>query len=405
MKRQRPDDGQSRCGLLKSFECVGIMELVYSFLMNKEYSEYYFLKLRTICKMTKLWSVRLYNLVMPMITSQIDATKWQAMIPNLRHMKLTKVHVKLAFLHLRSLIIHGEPVEDVMSINDWNCPLLENFESSVITTSVIKRLPFTFPNLKSLSICVKSEREIILSGFANVETLYILLTPETRVRVHIATMPKLTDFKITGLVNQLNFRFTPNLKCISSSNPSNSGMYNELLFHDPVPSLECLTLGSLKSEYGGLLQIDSNDHVHWENIKKLSVIYSHTFEKLWSRLNSIEELEIIDTMFLIINWSYLTHLKHLGWRNPSFDLLSSIIVLKQNITSLTIQWDNGFVMDFAMLLHFPNLTKVTMITTRGKYENFDSLFQIPKLNILQCSMKNLSISEKMLLTHWNIKNK
>jgi hypothetical protein len=119
-------------------------------------------------------------------------------------------------------------------------------------------------------------------------------------------------------------------------------------------------------------------------------------------------------MFPKINWSRLTHLKHLGWTNPSFDLFSCITPINQNLRSLTIQWQNDFIMDFALLLHFPNLQDVTMITTIGKYIHFEVLFQmlvpninsmtrassqLPKLKTLCCDMTNLSTQEKMLLSH------
>jgi hypothetical protein len=71
MKRQRLADVQStmNCVLLKSFETRGILELVYSFLMNPcdfdDSTDEQFLEFRTICKGTKVWSPRLFAYVKP----------------------------------------------------------------------------------------------------------------------------------------------------------------------------------------------------------------------------------------------------------------------------------------------------------------------------------------------------
>jgi hypothetical protein len=415
MKRQRLDDVQrfnSNCGLLKSVETRGILELVYSFLMDPDNlfeskDDELFFEFRTICKVTKMWSPRLFRFVTPIIRSQTDANKWNAMIPQLRNMVLERDCVKLSFLHLRSLVIHSGIVLNHKGINDWDCPLLEHFETMVtmVNNTVIKKLSVKFPNLKYLSVSLRCGTEVIVSGFPNLQRLCLSSNFKTRLRIHISDMPKLIDVEITaGVIDELDFRSTPNLKILSCLNVEDQpGIFNKLLFYDQVSSLKCLTMGSVRSLHHGFQEVDRNNHVHWENIKKLIFVYTKETEQICFRLRDIEELEISDTgLFPNINWSRLTHLKHLGWTNPSFDLLSCITPLNQNLISLTIEWENEFIMDFAMLLHFPNLQAVAIITTSKKYIHFEALFQLPKLKTLHCYMKNISRLERLLLEHWQM---
>jgi hypothetical protein len=421
-KRQRTDNvpiSQSKVimypnlGLLKSFEARGILEEVYSFLMDPHNpfstTDYYFSIFRMICKTTKTWSNRLSWFINPVIRSEANAKKWHAMVPNLRHLQLKRTIFHLEFLHLRSLTIDNEVIITATSIKSWNCPLLEYLDSKIaITNSEIRLFSVKFPKLKRFSMRPKCNwydgNDVIINGFEYLETLIIRSKFQTPLRVHISNMPNLIDFKITnGLIGELNFRKTPNLKSISYSYVSfNLGLFDKLIFHDPVPLLECLALEEMRYAHHCFTEIDPKNNVSWEKVKKLQFVYTKKTEQICSRLKAIEHLEIDELEPLNINWSKLIHLTHLGWKFPTFDLLSSIMVIKQNITSLTIQWNHTFIMDFAMLLHFPNLKDVTMITTNGQYVHFKALFQLPKLKTLCCDMTNLSTKEKLLLSHWQI---
>jgi hypothetical protein len=188
------------------------------------------------------------------------------MLPRLRHVSLRKVNVKLS----SSLIINAETVLDLISISDWNCPLLEQLETigTLVSNAEIKTICHKFPKLKSLSIWLNCGIEVEVFEFSNLETLSVLSKFDTPLKLHISALPKLTTVQIIGYIDELDFRSSPNLKCIYSCNiQHHAGMFNELLFYDQVPWLECLTVGNLRFVNHGFQEVDRNNNVHWEHVK------------------------------------------------------------------------------------------------------------------------------------------
>jgi hypothetical protein len=359
-------------------------------------TEYHqFLKFRTICKCTKLWSHRLSFLVNPCVQSQNNANNWKIMLPNLRFIELTTTKLFVSFPYLRELTIYKETMLDSIALNYWNLPLLTHLTiSETLTTNLgIRKIALQFPKLQLLCTSLLCNTDVVISDFPSLLTLILSSRFKNPFRIHISNMPNLLNFKMTdGLIDELHFRATPKITRISVF----SAICGKLIIHDSLPFLEFLHLGRCN-----LVEFDLNACITWENIKTLQCVYNSKCENMFSQLEKIVHLDISEQDGC--PWSKLIYLTHLQWKWPSFDLLSSLMVLRKNITFLTIQWGSNFIMDFAMLLKFPNLEEVTMLTTVGKYVQFESLFQVPKLHTLRCLMANLSDSENMLLIDWHVK--
>ncbi len=341
----------------------------------------------------------------PWIESQVDANKWQKMIPYLRNMELRTLDIQLSFFHLHSLTIDASTTLDPKLINDWNCPLLEHLKivRTLTSNSAIRILSVKFPKLKSLSIWLKCIRDMTISGFLNLETLRIASQSKNHLQICISNLPSLIDFKIDdGFIDILNVHNVGNINSISYTTSHYSiGLFNRLIFHTPIPFLESLSVNETPYVGDGFLEIDPYEKVNWENVKVLRFVYTNTCAKVCSRLNKIKYLEINEINegdVAFINWGHLTHLTHLVWNWPSFDFLSSLI--KNNLQSFSIRWSKNFTMDFAMLLHFPNLSNVRITTISGKYLHFESLLLLPQLKTLTCNMANLKNSD----TNWRIAN-
>jgi hypothetical protein len=366
-----------------------------------EYWEY-----TNICKSTLKTAHRLAFLVHPWINSQYEMEKWTQLLPNLRNTYLRNTNIQITLLHLRFLsvgfTIHFNP----NCVLNWNCPLLEhlNIITILLGNSELEMISTQFPNLKTLAVLVRTD--IVFSNFTNLQALTISSNSETPLFIYIGNMMTLTHFTMEdGLIDSLHLQNVPNLKSICYRNTSlKIGYFDKLVFFEPVPLFESLVLENLRFMRHGFLKILGD--VPWENVKNLQIVYTPSCETICSRLRAIEHLEIFEQNVIpLLHWSQLTHLKHLGWTNPTFNLLSSIMPLKANLVSFSLTWNEFFVMDFALLLHFFNLDTVTLNTQDGPYKNFEALFQLPNLKSLNCFMSNLTQYEDLLVITWTQESK
>jgi hypothetical protein len=182
-----------------------------------------------------------------------------------------------------------------------------------------------------------------------------------------------------------------------------NGFYmRSVIFRDDVPLLEYVNFGYDEvSIMGHTNSIKMRSHVNWENMKHLAFFYSNSWENITSQLKLVETLHITQEIDEpCIMWSNLVNLTNVEWTWPTFDVLSHMHCL--NLKHFQLQWDIGNpIFDFKTFSKFPNLLSVTLVTTDGRYVNFDAILQLPKQLKFVFLMNSLTEAEELIIEQRN----
>jgi hypothetical protein len=259
----------------------------------------------------------------------------------------------------------------------------------------------TFPHLKSLAINLHREVDFEISGFLNLLELSVAFNNCQSMRLRIVNMPALIAvLSVTASsgkkTQSLEFQGVPNLRSFSSVNLDHD--LKELIFHDAVPMLECIKLGSLDDD---LVVCDPHHQVVWSNIKTLDLPFVECTASIFLQLREIKDLTIIflDDIIQDIKWSQYAKLRKLNLAWPNSQCVSTLACLT-SLADLTLFWDSPLVVfDFTTLVPLCNLSRVYLVCD-STYEHFELICSLPKLQDLHAEMKPITNAERGALQKW-----
>jgi hypothetical protein len=402
-KRRKIINTQS---ILKVLNIPGLLELVYSFLMNPleehaftltKKNELVWICLRSICRMGYNWSHRLICFLSPKIDTDDQLDAWTRMVPGLQHLQVDKYDLNketntwipnsMSLINLRSILFHQEFTSIGNGIKTWNCPKLEYLEllNYKATKFDVSSISSAFPLLTYLC-CGFADEDFTITGFPNL-IRFTFCTSGTK-RLHIVNMPRLETCEFDdGYLDLMQFENVPNLKHVTSTS---SGV-KEVVFCDQMPILESFYFPCNED----LKIIRGN--VNWKNLKSVALVYGDIWENIWFQLESIQILSIYDVFPDV--WPNMQHLHTLSCSQSNSIRLQNLLCSRYSLTSLDLHWDYDSSFDIADLLCFPNISTLHLHGS-GQYDHLDSVVSIPILKDLQISM-HITKSEEMVVREWH----
>jgi hypothetical protein len=402
--------------ILEVLNIHGLLELVYSFLMNPidRYgmnNEHVWISLRQVCKMGKIWSNRLVKLLYLDINSTKKLDAWTVIVPDLQHLRFNCMNTNnwfpstISLFNLRFMIFKRIATLIPNDILYWNCPKLEHLElvNYIATESAVSTISLAFPLLTYFH-CSIADQEFTITGFPNL--IDFSFCAHGTIRLYIVNMPRLETCEFEdGSLDLLQFKNVPNLQHITSSlgriasvnavvfsemtrAPSNDDIRGTTL-SDAIPFLETFYL-----PFNQDLEIISG--VNWKNVKSIALTSGNIWEQIWFQLESIEVLSINDIFPDV--WPIMKHLHTLSCSLSNSIRLKNLLCSRHSLTSLNLHWNFDSSFDMADLLCFPNISTLCLYGS-GNYNHLDSVVSMPILRDLQISM-HITKSEEMILREW-----